>query len=347
MLCRGRLAVGAAVMACVALLLTSCAPKPAALTSAWPLASVEPTIPAPPMLERWPLTGLSAPDASAIVRRPLSVSLQNAPAARPQSGLNEADVVYETVAEGGVSRFNCIFQSSTPQVVGPVGSARLSDPWIVAQYQALFFFSGGSAPVDTAVRAASLAALSPDFGESAPFFRMGGKPATHNYYLLTDKGYAEAERRGLPVTIDVPKLQFEPSVAATPSITRIDIPFSPANHVRWTYDPRTRMYLRVNDERVHRDAATGKQVSAKNVVVMWAKYATTGNNESSSRTNDVELGGQGRASVFHDGQRSDGTWAAGKDTPPRFLAADGTPIKLAPGTTWIQVIDLSVSITMR
>ena len=347
---RFRLLAQAAVVLCVVtLLLTGCFPRrPAEVTSAWPIADSERVVSKPPEPALWPLSGLVAPDSLAITRRPLSVKIENSPVSRPQTGLNSADVVYESVAEGGITRFNAIFQSQMPKTVGPVRSARLSDLWIVPQYHALFVFSGASVQVNNAVKAARLSNLSQDVGVSAPYSRSSARLAPHNLYLDTKKAYAEAAKRGMAITEDVPRLQFSPRMAANAAtITVVSIPFSDANNVVWTYSEAEKQYYRVNDGKKHLDAATSKQIAATNVVVLWARYAASSRDKLGSTTYDINLGGTGRASVFRNGQRLDGTWTADNTAPPRFTAADGTPIKLAPGTTWFQVIPLSVSITMK
>ena len=338
------------VVACLsALLLGGCLPKgPAEVTSAWPIADSERVVPKPLEPAVWPLSGLVAPDSRAITRRPLAVKIENAPAARPQSGLNSADVVYESVAEGGITRFNAIFQSQMPKSIGPVRSARLSDLWIVPQYRALFVFSGASAKVNGEVKAAKLPNLSQDVGVSAPYARLSSRLAPHNLYVDPKKAYAEAEKRGMAVTEDVPRLQFSRHAASDAvTITVVSVPFSESNKVTWTFNETAKKYYRVNDGKKHLDAATNRQIAAANVVVLWARYSASSRDKLGSTTYDISLGGSGRASVFRDGRRIDGTWTADNTAPPRFTAADGAPIKLAPGPTWFQVIPLNVSITMK
>jgi len=322
--------------------------KPPAVTSAWPVANAERTVPQPPEPLRWPLTGLSAPDQAAISKRPLSVKIENSPQARPQTGLNSADVVYESVTEGGITRFNCIFQSNVPKVVGPVRSARLSDTWVVPQYNALFFFSGASSSVNREVNKAKLPNLSEDAGISAPYFRSSQRSAPHNLFLDTKKAYAEAVKRGKPVKVQVPRLQHSArAVESSNAITSVTIPFSQANTAQWTYDSGRKVYLRKNNGSVHTDAATGKQVASKNVVVMWAKYNAISHDKVGSTTYSIDLGGSGRVSVFRDGKRYDGTWSATHTTPPRFKDSNGQTIKLAPGNTWFQVVSVSTNISMK
>lgn len=322
--------------------------RKAELTSAWPQADKERTVAEPAVPPRWPYTGKNAPDAKAIKQRPLQVKIENSPSSRPQIGLNSADVVYETITEGGITRFNCVFQSTMPKTIGPVRSARLSDLWIVPQYNGLFFFSGASTTVNHRVNGAKLPNLSEDAGVSYPYWRSTERSAPHNLMLDTSKAYREAKKRGHATSLDLKPLQFDRrSLEPTPAVNRIDIPFSQANRVRWEWDSATGTYRRWNNDREHKDASTGKQVTADNVVVMWVKYAVASRDKVGSTTYDVNLGGSGRVTVLRDGTRIDGEWKGTKNAPPRFVAADGTPIKLGLGRTWFQIIPLDGRITMK
>jgi len=335
-------------MSIVALAISGCSKAKPQVTSSWPVADSERSVPRPPEPLRWPLTGLKAPSEAAISVRPLSIKIENSPQARPQTGLNSADVIYESVTEGGITRFNCIFHSTTPKTVGPVRSARFSDLWVVPQYHALFFFSGASTSVNRAVNRAKIPNLSEDAGVSAPYSRSAQRSAPHNLFLDTKKAYAEAKKRGFPITAHVPRLQFAARGAETSNtVTSVSIPFSQANTSLWKYDAARKVYLRENNGRAHIDAATGKQVASKNVVVLWARYRAVSHDKVGSTTYDITLGGKGRASVFRDGKRYDGTWVADRGTPPRFKDATGRAIRLAPGNTWFQVIPLNTNITMK
>ncbi|MDP2299773.1 MAG: DUF3048 domain-containing protein [Coriobacteriia bacterium] len=316
----------------------------------WPSAEAERTVPKPSEPLRWPLTGLDAPSEEAIAQRVVSVKIENSPAARPQSGLQQADVVYETIAEGGISRFNAMFHSQSPDPIGPVRSARLSDITVVPQYGALFVFSGGSDSVDAAVARARLENLSQDAGVSKPYYRSRERSAPHNLYLHLEEARAEAGRRNMSLTADPKPLAFDrslPAVTEGQQVTEIDIPFSTANRVTWRFDEASGAYLRWNNGNVHNDALAGKQLSARNVVVIWARYIPQSRDKVGSATYDIELAGSGRMSLFRDGQRFDGTWEATKDAPPVFKAADGTQVKLGPGNTWYQVVATDVNITMQ
>ncbi|MBN2248227.1 MAG: DUF3048 domain-containing protein [Coriobacteriia bacterium] len=327
-----------------------CAPEvETEVVSNWPEATDErpEEKPAEPIV--WPLTGLEAPSADAIAQRIVSVKIENSREARPQSNLQLADVVYETVTEGGITRFNAMFHSEAPTVVGPVRSARLSDTDIVPQYDALFCFSGASQSVNAKVRASGVDNLSEDVGVTKPFTRSSERPRPHNLYASIPELRAEAERRGMATTAQVAAFAFEkPSSAATGTpVASVDIPFSSYNKVTWTYDSAANSYLRANNGTPFTDDATGKQVSARNVVVLWAQYIPASQDKVGSTTYDIQLTGSGRATVFRDGQAFNGTWEAGADAPPVFKAEDGTQIKLRAGNTWFQVVNTSVNIAMK
>lgn len=319
------------------------------VVATWPEASSERTVPKPVEPPRWPLTGLEAPSEEAVAQRVVSVKIENSPDARPHTNIQLADVVYESVTEGGITRFNALYHSQAPDELGPVRSARLSDLYIVPQYHALFAFSGASPSVNAAINAAGLENLSQDAGVSAPYRRSSQRSAPHNLYGSVPEMRAEAGRRGMAATASITGLAFERRASAetTPTITQVTIPFSNANTVVWTYDAASKTYLRVNNGRPFQDIGTGAQVSATNVVVLWAQHNAASSDVTGSTTFDIVLTGNGRASVFRGGQRYDGTWEATKDAPPVFKAADGTQIKLSPGNTWMQVVRTDVNINMQ
>lgn len=332
----------------VGVLMAGCKKGEQSLVSYWPKADKERVVPKPAEPPRWPLTGLDAPSAEATKLRLVSVKIENSPEARPQTNMQMADVVYESVTEGGITRFNAIFQSQSPDTIGPVRSARLSDLYIVPEYNALFVFSGASSTVNARVKKAGIDDLSEDAGISYPFSRSSSRPRPHNLYLSLAKLREESVKRKMDQTQSLAGFTFE-RVSSEPTsvITSVSIPFSPANKVEWTYDAANKTYLRVNGGKKFMDAATNKQISARNVVVLWAQHKTASHDKVGSTTYEIVLSGSGQCAVFRDGQRFDGTWATDGTKPPSFKSQDGTLIKLSPGNTWFQVIQPSVNITMK
>jgi hypothetical protein len=346
---RARTIVAALSLVAIAASVGGCrAQEQPKLVSAWPKAFAERTVPKPPTPPRWPLTGVNAPSAAATKRRVMSVKIENSPQSRPQTGLQSADVVYEEVTEGGITRFNALFQSRLPKVVGPVRSARLADLWIVPQYKALLFFSGANTAVNTLINRAGIPNLSEDAGVSYPYYRATDRYAPHNLYLYTAKGYVEAKQRGYAITGPPKPLEhLRRSGEGTVTVKSIYVPFSPANNVVWTYEPASKSYRRTNNGQPHVDRDTNRQIRAKNVVVLWARHVPKGTSKWGSQMYDIVLGGSGRAVVFRDGQQFPGTWTASKNAPPRFKDPSGKPIQLERGNTWIQVLMPSTNITVK
>jgi len=321
---------------------------PAALDSAWPVAASERSVPKPAGMPRWPLTGLEAPSSDAVRTRVVAVKIENSTAARPQTGLDRADIVYETVTEGGITRFNALFQSYTPKAVGPVRSARPSDFAIVPQYHALFAHIGGDTSVRKELADKTRFDDMDQFFNPGPYWRSKERPAPHNLYLdIAKLRVAATTKRDFAAEADIKGLTFARSSSdATPAVTMLTIPFSSSNKVAWRFSSSAHTYARSINGKGHVDQGSGKQYTARNVVVLWAK-TTRFTASRNSQLHDIQLVGSGRASVFHDGQRIDGTWEAGETTPPVLKAADGRIIALAPGNTWFQVIGNDQSIVMK
>jgi len=294
----------------------------------------------------WPLTGLEAPDEASTRARVVSVKIENSSAARPQSNLDQADIVYETITEGGITRFNAFYHSTAPDVVGPVRSARLSDVYIVPQYSAVFAHVGGNTQVRSGIRSAGIEDVDQFYDPSA-YWRSKERRSPHNMYASIAKLRAVAEARGFAVEKEIVGLEFDRDVTpSTPTVLKVTIPFSSGNVVTWAFDPESRTYLRMNSGRVHLDNVSGEQYRAANVVVIRARTEPQSYKDSAgSVTYDIRLQGTGRASVFRDGQRYDGMWDAASQAPPVFRAEDGSPILLSPGRTWFQVVSTTTGIS--
>ncbi|MFA5843323.1 MAG: DUF3048 domain-containing protein [Coriobacteriia bacterium] len=340
--------VSSALALAILLLVPGCAaPKKATIGSPWPRAERERVVERPAEPPRWPLTGLPAPDEASTHARVVSVKIENSRPARPQTGLDQADVVYETLTEGGITRFNALFQSKAPAVVGPVRSARLSDTNIVPQYGALFAHVGGNSGVIRRLRALHVQDLDQYFNPS-PYWRSSARSMPHNMYLSIVRLRALARRKGFSATQSVTPFAFERATApATSPVAAIEVPFAPDNRVQWAWDASSKSYLRSIDGRPHIDKETRRQYRATNVIVLWTRIDQTVRDRLGNPTLEIRLTGSGRVAVFRMGRRYDGTWSAGASAPPVLRAEDGTLLRLSPGTTWVQVLPTSVNISTR
>jgi hypothetical protein len=330
----------------------------------------------------WPLTGLDAPSEEATLLRPISIKIENTPEARPQLGMQDADVVYETVVEGGITRFNCIFQSTLPDEVGPVRSARLSDLWIVPQYDALFYFSGANKQVLAKIAASTISNLHHRI--NSPYHRVSFRKVPHNLYLYVNEVYEDATKAKFDINAktvrsflfgDLPKLEASASADATtetadtpdatdttdatetttpaesayPSGLKGTVGFVTAWKVIWSYDAAQGVYLREQGGKPFMEAGTEKQIVSENVVILSATYTKQKASEDHAKGNtfDTNLGGSGKAWVLRDGVGIECTWKADATTPPRFFDTDGNEIPLKPGHTWIEVISQETEVTVE
>lgn len=301
----------------------------------------------PPPQESWtlPFTGEETGDPYMIKNRPISVKIENSDAARPQMGINFADIVYETEVEGGITRFNCLFHSRLPEEVGPVRSARLSDLWIVPQYQGLFFYSGSNQEVAGKIRRSDIDDLSHSRAEEV-YHRVKFRDAPHNLYLDLRGAYDAAETDKISIRTDeLPALYYgETAASPTATASAVTVTFSYAAKVRWEWDEARGIYLRFQNGKIHTEAITDEQVFSTNIVLIYADYPRASTPDpAGSPTYDTVLGGTGKAVVMKNGVVYECTWSADASSPPVFLDETGAQIGLNPGRTWILVAKNTVT----
>jgi hypothetical protein len=275
-----------------------------------------------------PLTGLPDLDGTAGTRPALTVKVDNlnGEGVRPQTGLDRADVVYEEVTEGGITRFAAIFQSQVPEEVGPIRSVRAIDSDLVAVIGGVFAYSGGAAPNVEKIEQAPVNAIDEDSAGDA-MFRNDAKQAPHDLYgrpqALFDKG-------GQPVP-PPPLFQYlaEGEVFAGEAVTSFRVGFGPGYAPNYTYDAVTRTWKRDIDGLpfVMSDLT---QVAPTNVIVQFTQY--TGGGEG-------DVIGEGVAWIFSDGKLIRGTWSrTAREEVIQYFDAAGQPVKLLPGATWVELL---------
>ncbi|MCU1361545.1 MAG: hypothetical protein JWN99_2834 [Ilumatobacteraceae bacterium] len=290
------------------------------------------TAPAEPVM---PLTGLPITDPALASRPALVVKIDNHPQARPQYGLNAADLVYEENVEK-LTRFAAVFQSQDSDPVGPIRSGRTQDVILLGSLnKPLFAWSGGNANVTKAIRDSDLVELSPSStGSTGGFFRnnRAGEDREHTLYSKTSTLYTLT-----PVYAPPPPQQFtyrQPGEAFNGEATKgVDLKMDGVA-VTWTWDPATTSYLRFQGGKPHNDATLG-QVNAANVVVLEVDYQPS---PADARSPEAQTVGTGKAHVFTGGVMIDGTWSR-NDRLQTFQLKDstGAVIALTPGRTWIEL----------
>lgn len=283
---------------------------------------------------------------SAAKRRPLAVVIENHTEARPQSGLSEASVVYETIAEGGITRFLAMFGPHLPEKVGPVRSARTFFVEWVLDYDALFGHVGGSKDGLALVRSTNAADLD-QFALGARAYQReprAGIATEHTMFGFPEKLYQAAKDFKKFAVTDgkfSPWLfKNEPSAELIGAGQTVLVEFSqPSYKATWNYDKKSNGYLRNQNGSVHKDAVSGKQLAAKNLVLMEVTRQSK-TFEDAKSVFEFNLTGSGKATVFQDGKQIDGTWKkSARGKRQIFLDADGSEIKMNRGATWIEVVN--------
>jgi Protein of unknown function (DUF3048) N-terminal domain/Protein of unknown function (DUF3048) C-terminal domain len=274
-------------------------------------------------------------DEAHSLRPALVVKIDNHPQARPQFGLNLADIVFEENVEK-LTRFAAIFQSQDSNRVGPIRSGRTQDVALLASYNApLFAWSGGNGNVTRAINDSDMISLSPSTtAGKGGFFRdqRNNEDSEHTLYSSTPTLYTFT-----PIYAPAPQQQFTyraPDAAfnAEPA-TGVDLAMDGVK-VNWTWDAGTANYLRFQGGKPHNDAELG-QVNAVNVVVLEVDYQPS---PADARSPEAQTIGTGVAYVFTGGVLVKGTWTRADPLSPFTLTdSSGVEIGLTPGRTWVEL----------
>lgn len=262
----------------------------------------------------------------------LAVKVDNHPQSRPQTGLDQADVVFEEDVEG-ITRFVALYHSVQPEMIGPVRSVRTSDlPILAALNRPILLWSGGNPYVERSVSNAAQAGLLIDEGHPAMpgCYRRGGRRAApHNLYV--DPACARGAVGGAGPARPLWSFGPLPAEVAAQPIGSFTVPMEGVN-VTWSWDAGAGRYLRSQAGRAH-VTTTGQRVGAENVLVMTVEYARS---PADHRSPDARTVGSGPVVVHREGTAVAGTWHRENLTSPyRFTDPSGAPIPLAPGTTFV------------
>lgn len=350
-----RRAVSAALLSAVALGVAGCSSSGRTAAPAdrpTPTPSPEPTPTPTPEPARWPLTGIEV-DGDVPDRPALSVKIENSPEARPQTGLDQADVVFEELVEGGITRFNAVYHSVVPGELGPIRSIRPMDAAIAGPFGGMLAFSGGQPGYVSRAQDAGLTVASFDAGD-AGFFRLDGRVAPHNVYGRGEDLLAQARgAAGPPEEILAFAAEADAASATAGTTTdRISLTF-PAASPGWRWEPRARLaraagtgaWRRTEDGRAQ-STADGRALRAANVVVLRVQVRGTGRLDAAgSPVPETVLTGEGDGVVFSRGHAAPIRWAKGRAAGPLELRGDdGEPVRLAPGPTWIELLPRSAGL---
>jgi hypothetical protein len=287
-----------------------------------------------PEVIRMPLTGVAVTSDDEIpARSALAVKIDNHPRARPQAGLNQADIIFEEIVEGGLTRFAAVFHSGDADPVGPIRSGRSQDIDMLGPLNGpAFAWSGGNANVRAMISSSDFVNL--DAGFTPGYYRRSGRGgAPHNLYSSTIALWANvpSELMAAPPPI-FSYLRPEQDFRGSPA-TVIEVPMDNIQ-VRWEWDADAGVYRRFQNGDSHETEDTG-QVTTDNLVVMGVEYRQS---PADRRSPEAQTLGTGPVFVFADGMVREGVWIHLDRTDPYGLvAADEELIELPAGRSFVEL----------
>ena len=377
---RANLVAACAVLLAALLLFASCSgtpvvPPPTARSGLTPAASAvagpagnqgagsspsASTIPSPTPLPLVPAPTDGVLETPAAAARPVvAVMIDDAPAARPQSGLADADILFQAPAEGGIPRYMALYQANAAPAIGPIRSSRRYFVGWAAAWRPLYAHVGGAPNALAALDAmnGTLVWNADEFRWAAYMPRITTRVAPHNVYSSTRELDALAARLGVPATPPAAWSFVDPApLADRPATGSLTVPY-PAGVISYSYDPATDRYLRSVDGVPQIDAGTGARVAPYDVVVIYVAVGPLANapgqitNQEKGRL-EVGYTGSGRALVLRDGVAIEARWSKASDGTPLVLthaagAAAGEPVQLVRGQIAIQVVPEGTAITLQ
>ncbi|MYL43154.1 DUF3048 domain-containing protein [Virgibacillus massiliensis] len=285
----------------------------------------------------YPLTGIESNDA--VDNRIIGVMINNHSKARPQTGLSQADIVFEILAEGRITRFLALYQSEMPEVAGPVRSAREYYFELANAYNALYLYHGAATFVDQMIQDREIDHLNGSLydNDGVLFNRESFRDAPHNSYLQLGAVYDKAKEKGYDVTADYEALPFlsEDEDVTGDTAEHVEIVYSnnsPMEIVEYKYDKRSETYTRYNDRKKTVELESDKPIQPSNVFIIETPHQVI--DDAGRRAVDMESGGN--AYLIQKGVVQKLQW---KNKDGRIVPVkDGKTVAFAPGKTWINVI---------
>lgn len=325
----------------VIIFLTQHTPKPVASTKSIPIMQVKPKT----VASR--LTGVQV--SPALANLPVTgVMIENSDEARPQSGLSQAGVVFEALAEGGITRFLALYEEGQPNSIGPVRSARpYFIDWLLP-FNAAYAHVGGSPQGLSEIQSLNVRDMD-QFSNGSYYTRITTRQAPHNVYtstaslrsLETSKGWTTSNFTGFPRKADAP--------SKAPTATTVNFnPAGPDMAVNYQYDSTLDNYKRSEGGAPMIDANTSQQLTPKVVIAIVVPWTDGTLDASGAYYTDYSDIGSGTAYVFQDGTVTTGVWDKSSQTSQiQFNTTTGAPIKLNAGQTWITAVGSASEVTYQ
>ncbi|KZM54022.1 MULTISPECIES: DUF3048 domain-containing protein [Aeribacillus] len=283
-----------------------------------------------------PLTGNAA--TGSIDSRPIAVTINNHPKARPQSGLNKADIVYEALAEGTITRFLAIYQSEKPKIIGPVRSAREYFVDLSKGYEAIYISHGWSPTAKEMLESEHLDYLNGLFYDGTLFWRDSTRKAPHNSYISFENVVKGAKENGYSMTKEVAPLPFlsDEEISGISGEEMLEAVVSygskPEWRIKYVFDQQLGRYKRYSGDELTVDRETEEPVLLDNIFIVQTDHRFL--DDYGRRTIDLNSGGEGI--LLQKGMMKRVDW---KNVNGRILPYENEEqVKLVPGHTWINIV---------
>lgn len=295
-------------------------------------------------------------DAADAHQFPYCVMIENAAfdGVRPQSGLPDAEIVYEVIVEGGITRFMAVFGDSRPERIGPVRSARDNFVEFAYAYDCPYYHAGGS---DTGLQHIRDLGMRDVDGliEYQYFWRDPLKFGPHDFFTSGKLLQKAAKEHGWHNEPDPDFVRWE-RVDETGSKTyttsakseladSVFVGYDPGYEAEWTYNGNSGVYKRKTAGVPHLDAETQKPLTAKNIVLL---HVGDGQPIPGKGRINWPVIGRGKVDIVYGGRVYRGFWRkAGERSRLQFVDDEGNRLPLAIGNTWVQVVPPHVEVTIQ
>lgn len=290
----------------------------------------------------YPLTGIGS--YNEVNQRAFAVMVNNHPKARPQSGLHKADIVYEILAEGAVTRFLAVFQSELPEVVGPVRSARDYYIHLSKGLGAIYVNYGGSPEAFDLLQHREITdyiggIVRKGYADDQFFYRADFRSAPHNVYTTAENLIEGAKKRNFSLTQEIETFSFlsnsEMNAVMGEEATEVAITYSNSYKTSFIYDENSAKYQRFVNGKQYKDRETETPITVDNILIIEAPHSVV----DSAGRRDIDLEGRGKGYLIQLGVWQEIEWenVNGRITP----YIDGKEAGLVPGKTWVNVIPTS------
>lgn len=287
-----------------------------------------------------PLCGIEV-NRNLALRRPLGVMIENHPQSRPQSSLDKACIVYEALAEGGITRFLALYLHNDAEVLGPIRSARPYFIDINLEYDAVFVHCGQSWEAFGKIYSLNFPTINEMWRPKA-FWRNRRRHAPHNLYTNTYKLRNIIKEKHWEKPLKLSHFLFaEKFENPANSANKIIINYPFGYKIIYRFDKESKKYQRFISKKPHIDATSGKQITAKNIII---QYVPTSVFDEEGRLN-METSGEGRAIIISHGVYKAGKWCKRDEfTPTSFFDTEDNVISLSPGSIWIQIVPMETKV---